>query len=333
MPSLVSIIIPCKNAAPWLADTIGSCLSQTWSAIEVIVVDNGSTDETLAIAQAMEGPKVRVVRCGKKGAAAARNAGLALARGDFVQFLDADDILDRDKIRVQMERLCHSPDGTIAACSWAQFSSNPLEAVFIPEPVWRDSLPGEFIICSWLGGGMMPLFAWLTPRFIIERAGPWNEELSLDDDGEYFTRVNLSSSGVVFCGDARGFYRKSRHPSLSSRKDRDALASGFLAAELSCRTVLEQCGSTAAARACACHFQRFIYYAYPDVPELVNAAEKRVGELGGTELKIGGGWAFRCLSTCFGWKFAKRSQSASRSVRTITLRAWRDVVDGRRNHI
>ena len=316
MSPLVSVIIPCKNAAPWLADAIRSCLGQTWSAIEVIVVDNGSTDGSIAVAESMKGPKVRLAHCGKKGASAARNMGLALVRGDFIQFLDADDILDSDKIRVQLERLARSPEGTIASGAWARFAGDPLNAPFMPEPVWRDFSPGEFMIVSWLGGGMMPPFAWLTPRRVVEKAGLWNEELSLDDDGEFFARVNLASSGVVFCNEARGYYRKSAYPSLSSRTDSEALASGFQSVALSSRALLKNCNSVVAAKACAYNFQRFIYYAYPGVPQLVKAAERRVLDLGGAELRLEGGRAFRTLSDCFGWKFAKRCQMLWRWMRT-----------------
>src|SRR5437016_13006727 len=98
MSALVSVITPCKNAAPWLADAIESCLQQTWPNLEIIVVDNGSSDASMEIARRYES-SVTLLECKRPGASAARNAGLEKARGDFIQFLDADDVLDRDKIR------------------------------------------------------------------------------------------------------------------------------------------------------------------------------------------------------------------------------------------
>ncbi len=314
MSPLVSVIIPCKNAAPWLAGAIQSCLDQTWNTIEVIVVDNGSTDESVAIAQSIVDPRIVALHCEKKGASAARNVGLTVAHGNFIQFLDADDLLHPNKIRAQLDRLALSPAGTIASGAWASFQNDPAGAVFTPEPVWRDFAPGEFMICSWLGGGMIPVFAWLTPRSVIDKAGRWNEELSLDDDGEFFARVNLASTGVVFCSEARGFYRKSGQSGLSNRGDPDALASGFRATQLSSQALLAACDSPEATKACAQNLQRFIYYAYPAVPHLVRIAERRVQELGGAGLKPGGGWTFQALSACFGWKLAKRCQLAWRRV-------------------
>jgi len=312
MSALVSVVIPCRNAAPWLADAIESCLAQTWRDLEIIVVDNGSSDASMEVAQRYGSPSVTLLECKRPGASAARNAGLEKARGDFIQFLDADDVLDRDKIRLQVERLALAPPSSVAAGAWARFRREPGEAVFSPEPVWRDSTPEEFLISSWLGGGMMPNFAWLTPRAAIERAGPWNERLSLNDDGEFFCRVVLAGSGILFCNSARGYYRTAAQATVSKRRDRGAFVSAFEAIGLSCERLLERGHSAEAKKACATHYQRFVYDAYPDAPDLVAAAERRVAQLGGSDLQIHGGRAFRVVSGCFGWKLGKRCQLAWR---------------------
>ena len=256
-----------------------------------------------------------MLTCERAGASAARNVGLKHADGDLIQFLDADDILDADKIRRQVERLDAAPAASVASGAWARFAHDPSEAVFTPEAVWRDFAPEEFLIASWLGGGMMPNFAWLTPRAVIERAGPWNETLSVYDDGEFFCRVVLASSGIVFCADARGYYRSAGALTLSKRRDSEALASAFSAVDLSCRHLLQRCNSAAALKACATHYQRFAYDAYPQAAELVAQAEKRAVELGGSDLRAGGGPAFQMLARGLGWKLSKRAQQAWRTLR------------------
>jgi hypothetical protein len=321
MPSLVSVIIPCKNGAGWLADAIESCLRQTWKELEVIVVDDGSTDASLQIARRYGSSAVAVLENKRTGASAARNIGLGRARGDFIQFLDADDVLDADKIRIQIERLARDPELSVASGAWARFRSDPDEATFVVEPVWRDFSPPDFLISSWLGGGMMPNFAWLAPRAVIEKAGPWNEQLTLNDDGEFFCRVVLASAGVLFCEDARGYYRSSAGPTVSRRRDTDALASAFEAIALSCGHLLKRCDSPSAASACATHFQRFVFDAYPDMPDLVEAAERRVEELGGSNLQIGGGRTFQFIARTFGWKLAKHCQRAWRGAATTDMSA------------
>jgi glycosyltransferase involved in cell wall biosynthesis len=312
MSPLVSIIIPCRNGAATLADAIKSCLDQTWDNLEVIVVDNGSCDDSIQVAQRY--PSVTLLECSRKGASAARNAGLESARGEFIQFLDADDILDRHKIRAQMKRLSAGPRSSIASGGWGRFRHSPSEAVLSAEPVWRDLAPEEFLASSWLGGGMMPNFAWLTPRATIEKAGPWNERLSVNDDGEFFCRVALASSHILFCGDALGYYRSRDEMTLSKRRDRDALVSAFEAIELSCDRLLEH-RNPVAARACAAHYQRFAYDAYPEAPDLVRKAERRVSQLGGSDLVVQGGRAFKIVSACLGWKVARRFQLSQRKLR------------------
>ena len=310
MIPLVSVIIPCKNAAAWLGEAVVSCLGQSWPNIETIVVDNGSTDASLDVAR---GYPVAILECARPGASAARNLGLQRAKGDFIQFLDADDVLDRDKIARQLARLATAPAGSIAAAAWARFRRDPGEARFVAEPVWRDLAPEEFLIASWRGGGMMPNFVWLAPRAVIDAAGRWDEALSLNDDGEFFCRVALAASGIVFCGEARGYYRSDIGATLRARRDPEALVSAYRAIELSCDRLLARSASAEARAACAAHYQRFAYDVFPAAPELVARAEARVAALGGSDLELGGGRAFRTLSRCLGWKLARRCQLAARA--------------------
>lgn len=304
---LVSVVIPCLNAAPWLGEAIESCLQQTWRQLEIIVVDNGSTDESLSIARRYGEAAVSVLKCRRPGASAARNLGLSRAHGDFIQFLDADDVLDRDKIRLQLQRLAVAPN-CVSSGAWARFRDSTTEACFRPEPVWRDCAPDEFLITAWLGGFMMAPFAWLTPRPVAELAGPWNEELSLNDDGEYFARVVLASTAVMFCEGAKGYYRTLPRVSLSRRRDALALRSGFHACELSCARLLQSSGSALARKACATAYRRFAFDAYPAVPDLVKLADGRARELGGCDLQPGGGRLFEGVSSIFGWRLARRLQ-------------------------
>lgn len=305
---LVSVIIPCKDADRWLAAAIEACLRQTWGNLEIIVVDNGSADGSLTLARHYRGPRVSVFECARPGASAARNTGLAQARGDFIQFLDADDLLHPGKIRSQLERLATAPPLSVASGAWARFRDDPYEVQFAAEPVWRDLAPTAFLTLSWCGGGMMPNFAWLAPRAVVARAGDWDERLSLGDDGEFFSRVVLASSGIAFCGEARGYYRSGPAATVSRRRDRAALRSAFLSAALSCDRLLRQEPSAAAANACAAQYQRFAFDAYLEAPDLAAVAERRAARLGGSDLKIGGGPAFQALSRCLGWRAAKRCQ-------------------------
>src|SRR5690242_2593971 len=102
MKPLVSILIPAYNAEPWIAGTIKSALDQTWSRKEVIVVDDGSRDRTLAVAKQFASKNVSIVTQQNQGASAARNKAFDLCQGDYIQWLDADDLLAPAKIAQQV---------------------------------------------------------------------------------------------------------------------------------------------------------------------------------------------------------------------------------------
>lgn len=107
---LVSIIMPCYNYAEYVGDAIGSILAQTYGHFEVIIVDDGSTDGTPAILAEVTDPRFRVVRQENAGAAAARNTGRGLARGQFITFLDADDLWRPTFLERQMAVFEAEPD-------------------------------------------------------------------------------------------------------------------------------------------------------------------------------------------------------------------------------
>jgi glycosyltransferase involved in cell wall biosynthesis len=307
---LVSIIIPCHNAAPWLAETVESALAQTWPEKEILLVDDGSTDDSLAIARTFEPRGVRVFSQSNLGASAARNAGLREARGGFIQFLDADDLLAPNKIAVQVERLLASPPRHMASGAWARFRGDPREAAFVPEPNWRDVSGLEFLLLHYEAGWMMLPAAWLCPRPLLDDAGPWDERLTLNDDGEYFGRVMLGAAGILFCGAARSFYRSGLSGSLSRRKDVASLRSLRLSTELNCGRMLAA-GSSLRARAAAANgWQRVAFESYPTDPDLTAEAESRCRQLGGSPFSMPAGPAFHRLAHLVGWRGAKRFRDA-----------------------
>src|SRR5262249_6685849 len=102
MTPLVSILIPAYNAERWISDTIQSALDQTWKHKEIIIVDDGSQDNTLTIARRFASKDVLVTQQVNQGASAARNKTFSLCQGEFVQWLDADDLLSPDKIEKQV---------------------------------------------------------------------------------------------------------------------------------------------------------------------------------------------------------------------------------------
>jgi glycosyltransferase involved in cell wall biosynthesis len=102
MKPLVSILVPAYNAEAWIADTLRSAIAQTWECKEIIVIDDGSTDQTLAVARQFESDQLRVVTQKNQGASATRNNAFAMSKGDYVQWLDADDLMTPEKTASQI---------------------------------------------------------------------------------------------------------------------------------------------------------------------------------------------------------------------------------------
>jgi glycosyltransferase involved in cell wall biosynthesis len=216
MSALVSILIPAYNAETTIADTLDSAVSQTWPDKEIIVVDDGSTDRTVAVARRYAARNVTVVSRENQGAAASRNAAFSLCNGDYIQWLDADDLLSSNKIESQMlARTSGCTPRTLLSAAWGYFMHRPHRATFTPTSLWCDLTPTEWLFRKMGQNLHMQTATWLVSRALTEAAGPWNTQLLGDDDGEYFCRVLMASDGVRFVPEARVFYRRSGSSRLS----------------------------------------------------------------------------------------------------------------------
>src|SRR5262249_13385356 len=159
------------------------------------------SDRSLAVLGGLESPAVKVMSQRNAGAAAARNAALRAAQGDFIQYLDADDLLETHKLERQVRLLQGGPVGRLAGCSTRHFvdGTDPATGILdeFGSALGDSDDPVDWLLRLYgLGGnpGMVCVSCWLTPRAVADEAGPWDESLSLDDDGEYFNRVVLASS-------------------------------------------------------------------------------------------------------------------------------------------
>jgi glycosyltransferase involved in cell wall biosynthesis len=284
MKPLVSILIPAYNAQNWIADTLRSAIAQTWERKEIIVVDDGSTDQTLVIARQFESDSVRVVTQKNQGAAAARNAAFSLSRGDYIQWLDADDLLSPNKIARQIDFALSRGAGprTLLSCAWGWFLYRFHRADFVPTSLWCDLSPAEWLLRKMEQDVFMQTSTWLVSRELTEAAGPWNAQLFVDDDGEYFCRVLLASTGTWFIPEAKVYYRRSGITSLSyvGRCDRkiDAL---FLSLQLHIGYLRSLEDNARVRSACVNFLQDSFLVFYPERPDMVERAKQLAATLGG----------------------------------------------------
>jgi glycosyltransferase involved in cell wall biosynthesis len=303
--------MPCFNAEPYLVAALESVLAQSWHPLEIIAVNDGSTDRTGEILDRYQERGVRVIHQENRGQCAAANRALTEAQGELLKFFDADDILAPDMIVLQVARLAGRRDA-VAMGEWARFYSDLSEADFRPLPMYRDATPVDWLTDEWSRGEpMMQCAMWLIPVEILERTGGWDERLSLDNDFEFFARVLLAADEILYTPAARLYYRSGILGSLSGQKSRKAVESQFISLTLGTEHLLKAEDSSRTRRACANVLQAFEYAHYPSHPDLITKMRARIAELGGSDLKPSGPPGFQKLRSWTGWRAARRVQLLS----------------------
>lgn len=316
MKPLVSIIIPVYNAEAYLRETIASALAQTYPNKEIIIVNDGSTDSSINIAREFNSDIIKLIDQDKKGASAARNAGLRIAKGNYIQFLDADDLLSEDKISAQVHVLNGSPDH-LAQCHTVYFrdTEDPYTATTTSE--WYNTGsddPVDFLTKLYAPadilpgyGGMIQPNAWLVPRSIITEAGYWNESLSVDDDGEFFCRIILASKGILYASEGINYYRQHiQHKSLSAFLLAKGYRSMLTATDIKYQYLSEKSNDKILVnKIFAAHYWRIGVNSFPQFISLSNQAIKKAKELGIKNKKYNGGPIAIYLSKIFGWRLLR----------------------------
>src|SRR3954471_6575936 len=280
---LVSILIPAYNAELLIADTLRSATSQTWPRTEIIVVDDGSKDRTAAVARQFESQGVRVVTQLNQGAAAARNNAFSQSSGDYIQWLDADDLLAPDKIARQMALVQQGLSTSFLLSSpWARFMHRPHRAQFTSSPLWCDLSPVDWLLRKMGQNTFMQTATWLVSRSLTTAAGPWDTRLLGDDDGEYFCRVLRASAGVRFVPDANVYYRvQPKSLSYIGRSQRK-IDAHWLSMKLHVQYLRSLEDSPRTRAACIQFLRNSLVFFYPDQEFILSEAEQLADELGDT---------------------------------------------------
>jgi glycosyltransferase involved in cell wall biosynthesis len=320
----VSILIPAYNSQEFLPATLQSAINQTWSNKEIIIVDDGSRDGTLNVAKRFEGPAVRVLTQENQGAAATRNKALSVAQGDFIQWLDADDLLSPNKIERQLQEAARtSGDQTLLSCPWAYFMYRPSRARFTRNALWEDLSPLEWMTRKLEQNLHMQTATWLVSRRVTDAAGPWNTKLLGDDDGEYFARVLMKSRIVKFVSDVGLYYRVSPSSRLSYiGRNHRKMEAQLLSMELNIRYLRSLGDSERVRAACVTYLQNWLPSFYPERPDLVERAGELARSLGGALNQPRLSWKYAWIQKAFGWSAAKLSQVYYNEFKTSITRRW-----------
>lgn len=223
----VSIIIPTFNRQELIQQTLESVVSQVYTDWECIVVDDGSTDDsTLVVSKFVEKdtrfklfvrPNSRI-----KGASTCRNIGLENASGDFIQFLDSDDLISTNKISEQIKLLKNSSENVIATCKWGRFKEDSSHSKINESLMSYGDFDNMLTFLDQLGysKGYFPPNAYLIKTDIIKKVGLWNENITINDDGEFMMRVIANTDKIYFAPNAIAYYRDTENGNLSSFNDK-----------------------------------------------------------------------------------------------------------------
>ena len=331
MNCTVSILIPAYNAERFVGAALQSALDQTWPTTEIILVDDGSTDQTFAVARKYESATVKILHQENRGAAAARNTALREAQGDFLQYLDADDLLSADKIREQLVLLQENPNYLSVSSALYFFDGEDPDAGLLERSGAVDTDDPVQFLMQLLGSEgptrNIPCGAWLTPRSVASSAGPWDDSVrSPDDDGEYFARVMLASRGIRASKSGRYYYRRfSQGGSYSTTYSERNLRGRLHSMNCKANYLLARTNDPKAYRALANRYVDLAFGAYPSFPKLTEEALQKAKEMGDTDyIPPFGTLKGDLLKKMLGWKAAKRMHA--------TYHRIADRVSAIRNH-
>lgn len=230
MSNLVSIIIPSFNSIRWVTYAISSCLLQSYSKLEIIVVDDGSIDNTSEILTYQFGDNIKYVYQENKGLASARNTGLINAKGDYIQFLDADDLIHREKIEKQVRQLEAASGLSVSISDYYCCDIDNIEKVHN----WH--LPARFdtekpvneLITRWERDLCIPAHCFLfDARLFKENNIFFDESLPNHEDWDCWMRVFALCPEIFYLDDKSAIYRVN---GASMARNRPKMRHGFLMA-------------------------------------------------------------------------------------------------------
>jgi glycosyltransferase involved in cell wall biosynthesis len=208
-PPLVSIIIPTHNDIPVLYDAVDCALNQTYGNREVIVVDDGSTDDTGRLLERKYEGRISYVYQKNRGPGSARNAGIRNASGQYLQFLDADDLINHDKISIQVRAMEGLSDRALSYCDYLCCDIDDMTVIYERRsPVLQNKRPVDDIMLRWETELTIPVHSFLFHAALFKENGiTFDETLRANEDWECWMRIFMLDPQVVFVDRVLAYYR------------------------------------------------------------------------------------------------------------------------------
>ncbi len=283
-----------------------SVISQRYPNLEVIIINDGSTDSSLLIAEvyAKKYSWIKVYTQENSGASSARNKAFGLSSGDYIQYFDADDIMHQSKISSQMDLLKKLNFNPFVAASgkWVRFNNTIDNIEFHSQITYRNyDNSVQFLKDVWENFHYIIGQSWLISRELHEKVGLWNQNLSVNDDGDFFARVAYYAESILFAAESKVFWRQDNYNSLSKNRTREGMKSYLLVCDRYVDIVKENLDYPGMKQALAMEYSTCIYRSYPQHMDIVKEAEEAINNLGFEEPFPMPTWKFRLSTKVIGF--------------------------------
>jgi glycosyltransferase involved in cell wall biosynthesis len=304
--ALVSICIPVYNSRKYIRETLNCLCAQTYQNIEIIVVNDGSTDDSEAEIKTITDKRIKLINERQGGAAKARNTAYNYARGEYIVFFDADDHVEPEFIGQQVKTINGRKD-VVAVALWGRFYNDDLKTFKLNDTPVNEMTFAEWIKFYWYNcNPMTNPGRTMIPSELVKKAGPWNETLSLNDDLDFYTRVFLNTEKIIFNHNSL-FYYRSGISGLSGKKGDKAYQSLYNSILYPVNNVLARYNHDALLLiSCANMWQSFIYEVYPFQQQLLASAQAQIDKIAKPDLKFMASGYTKLMVSVLGWKLTKK---------------------------
>jgi glycosyltransferase involved in cell wall biosynthesis len=312
----VAVVIPCWNAERWIGRGIQSVLDERDQNIKIIVIDDGSTDASLDVIKSF-GDTICWTTAPNSGACLARNQGLAMARAEYILFLDADDFLEAGSLK-EWARCAIDSDADIVFGPFAyERDKRKVPGRLLSPPVTSQS-----VLCQWLEGSFTPPCAVLWRRSFVTAIGGWNVMARRNQDGELVMRALLHSPRIAVADAGLGIYVQHDSPDRISKRVSHSIIASELTSLANLWEIAQARGHQDLQLSFAHAFYRIAYMAYAN----------EIGDIGhealATARKLGlrrhiGSPIHRGLSTVLGLKVKLLLSGLLKGRIALNGRSWR----------
>lgn len=218
--ALISVIMPCYNAAPYVAEAVGSVMGQSYGNVKLIVVDDGSSDDSVALVQSLaeQHPgRIHLLHTSRQGPYPARNLGLRYCKGKFVAFLDADDWWLPDTLE-KLHRTLVEREVDLVYCGWQNVGEGVVSAPYVPPEYEKGDPVADFLrSCPW------PIHAALVKRSVVDAIGGFSERRFSSMDYDFWLRALAHTRRINRVPEVLAFYRWHDKGQVSAVKWRQVL--------------------------------------------------------------------------------------------------------------